>query len=98
MITKKNTNNYSITWFGPPAGSHREHNVGNDPSPGGMAAYPPMAMTAVCIMLEAERTAYRKMAGIPRNNRAMATKMGLTKSPPKAPPDQRQAGAVPQEP
>ena len=40
------------------------------PGPGGMTAYPPMAMAAVCIMLEAERTTYRKMVGIPRNNHA----------------------------
>ena len=54
------------------------------PGLGGMTAYPPMAMAAVCIMLEAERTTYRKMAGIPRNNHAMATKMGLTKIPSKS--------------
>ena len=51
------------------------------PGLGGMTAYPPMAMAAVCIMLEAEHTTHRKMAGIPRNNHAMATKMGLTKIP-----------------
>ena len=45
------------------------------PGLGGMTAYPPMAMGIVCIMLEAERTAYRKMVGIPRNNHAMAAKM-----------------------
>ena len=48
-----------------------------------MTAYPPIAMTAVCIMLEAERTTYRKMVGMLRNNHAMATKMGLTKIPSK---------------
>ena len=40
-----------------------------------MTAYPPMALAAVCIMLETERTTCRKMAGIPRNNCTMATKM-----------------------
>ena len=30
---------------------------------GGMAAYPPMVMAAVCVMIEAERTTYRKMVG-----------------------------------
>ena len=54
------------------------------PGLGGMAAYPPMAMAAVCIMLEAERTTYRKMVGMLRNNHAMATKMGLTKIPSKS--------------
>ena len=53
------------------------------PGLGGMAACPPMAMAAVCIMLEAERTTYRKMVGIPRNNRSMATKTGLKKIPSK---------------
>ena len=38
------------------------------PGLGGMAAYPPMAMAAVCVMLEAERTTYRKMVGMLRNN------------------------------
>ena len=54
------------------------------PGLGGMAAYPPMVMAAVCIMLEAERTTYRKMAGIPRNNHAMAAKTGLKKIPSKS--------------
>ena len=54
------------------------------PGLGGMTAYPPMAMAAVCIMLEAERTTYRKMVGMLRNNHAMATKMGLTKIPSKS--------------
>ncbi len=54
------------------------------PGLGGMTAYPPMAMAAVCIMLEAERTTYREMVGMLRNNHAMATKMGLTKIPSKS--------------
>ena len=45
------------------------------PARGGMAAYRPGATGMVCIMLEAGRTAYRKMAGIPRNNHAMAARM-----------------------
>ena len=53
------------------------------PGLGGMTAYPSLAMAAVCIMLEAERTTYRKMAGIPRNDHAMAARMGLTKIPSK---------------
>ena len=51
------------------------------PGLGGMAAYPPMAMATICIMLEAGRTTYRKMVGMLRNNHAMATKMGLKKIP-----------------
>ena len=49
-----------------------------------MTAYPPGAMAAVCIMLEAQRTTYRKMVGILRNNSAMAAKMGLEKIPSKS--------------
>ena len=51
------------------------------PGRGGMTAYPPIAMAAVCVMLEAERMTYRKMVGMLRNNHAMATKMGLKKIP-----------------
>ena len=40
-----------------------------------MTVYPPNAMGIVCIMLEAERTTYRKTVGIPKNNHAMAGKM-----------------------
>ena len=54
------------------------------PGLGGMTAYPPGAMAAVCIMLEAQRTTYRKMVGILRNNSAMAAKMGLEKIPSKS--------------
>ena len=39
------------------------------PGLGGMTAYPPRAMTAVCIVMEAGRKAYRKMVGHLRNNR-----------------------------
>ena len=46
------------------------------PGLGDMTAYPPMSMGIVCIMLEAGRTTYRKMMGIPRNNHAMAAGWG----------------------
>ena len=49
-----------------------------------MAAYLPGAMTAVCIMLEAGRTTYRKMVDMLRNNHTMAARMGLKKSLPRA--------------
>ena len=45
------------------------------PGLGGMAAYQPTVMAAVCIMLEAERTTCRKMVGMLRNNYAMLAKM-----------------------
>ena len=45
------------------------------PGLGGMTAYPLMAMAAVCIMLEAERTICRKIVSILRNNHAVAAKM-----------------------
>ena len=53
------------------------------PGLGCMTAYPPNAMGIVCIMLEAERTTYRKMVGMLGNNHAMATRMGLKKIPSK---------------
>ncbi len=54
------------------------------PGLGGMTAYPPSAMAAVCIMLEAQRTTYRKMVGILRCNGAMAAKMSLDRIPSKS--------------
>ncbi len=54
------------------------------PGLGGMTAYPPSAMAAVCIMLEAQRTTYRKMVGILRSNGTMAGKMGLDRFPSKS--------------
>ncbi len=54
------------------------------PGLGGMTAYPPGAMAAVCIMFEAQRTTYRKMVGILRNNGTMAAKMGLDRIPSKS--------------
>ncbi len=54
------------------------------PGLGGMTAYPPGAMASVCIMLEAQRTTYRKMVGILRSNSAMASKIGLDRIPSKS--------------
>ena len=54
------------------------------PGLGGMTAYPPGAMAAVCIMLEAQRTTYRKMVGILRSNGVMAARMGLDRIPSKS--------------
>ena len=54
------------------------------PGPGGMAAYPPKAMTAVCILMEAEARTYRKMVGHLRTNRSLAMKIGLPKIPSKS--------------
>ena len=51
------------------------------PGLGGIMVYLPSAMASVCIMLEAEHTTYHKMVGMLRNNHAMATKIGLTKTP-----------------
>ena len=47
------------------------------PGLGGMTAYPPKAMAAVCILMEAEHKTYRKMAGYLRNNRDTVVKIGL---------------------
>ena len=75
-------------------GAYPEHNTGNSPRDwrpdvarpdlGGTAAYPPGAMTAVCIMLEVGRTTYRKMVDMLRNNHTMAARMGLKKIPSKS--------------
>ena len=46
-----------------------------------MTAYPPRAMAAVCIVMEAERKTYRKMVGHLRNNRDTVAKIGLRKIP-----------------
>ena len=54
------------------------------PSLGGMTAYPPRAMAAVCIVMEAERKTYRKMVGHLRNNRDTVAKIGLRKIPSKS--------------
>ena len=54
------------------------------PGLGGMAAYPPRAMAAVCIVMEAERKTYRKMVGHLRNNRDTVVKIGLRKIPSKS--------------
>ena len=49
------------------------------PGLGGMTAYPPRAMTTVCIVMEAESKTYRKMVGHLRNNRDTVVKIGLHK-------------------
>ena len=51
------------------------------PGLGGMAAYPPMAMAAVCIMLEAERTTYRKMVGDAQEQPCHGDQDGADKNP-----------------
>ena len=54
------------------------------PGLGGMTAYPPKAMTVVCILMEAEARTYRKMVGHLRMNRSLAMKIGLPKIPSKS--------------
>ena len=51
---------------------------------GGMTAYLPKAMAAVCILMEAEHKTYRKMVGYLRNNRDTVVKIGLRKIPSKS--------------
>ena len=53
------------------------------PGLGGMTAYPPKAMTVVCILMEAEARTYRKMVGHLRMNRSLAMKIGLPRIPSK---------------
>ena len=54
------------------------------PGLGGITAYPPKAMTVVCIFMEAEARTYRKMVGHLRMNRGLAMKIGLPKIPSKS--------------
>ena len=54
------------------------------PSLGGMTAYPPRAMAAVCIVMETERKTYRKMVGYLQSNRDTVAKIGLRKIPSKS--------------
>ena len=54
------------------------------PGLGGMTAYPPGAMAAACIVMEAERKTYRKMVSHLRNNRDTVVKIGLYKIPSKS--------------
>ena len=49
-----------------------------------MTAYPPKAMTVVCILMEAEARTYRKMVGHLRMNRSLAMKIGLPRIPSKS--------------
>ena len=41
-------------------------------------------MGIVCTVLEAERSTYRKMVGVPRNNHSMTARMRLKKIPSKS--------------
>ena len=45
------------------------------PGLGGMIAYPPKAMAAVCITMDVERKTYRKMVGHLQNNRGTVVKI-----------------------
>ena len=49
---------------------------------GGMTAYPPMAMAAVCIMLEAGRTTYHKMVGHSQEQPRHGDQDGAEENPP----------------
>ena len=49
-----------------------------------MTAYPPKAMAAVCILMEAEARTYRKMVGHLGMNRNLAMKTGLPRMPSKS--------------
>ena len=51
---------------------------------GGMAAYSPRAMAAVCIVMEAERKTYRGMVGHLRSSQNVVRKMGLPRIPSKS--------------
>ena len=49
---------------------------------GGLAAYPPRTMAIICILLEAERTTYRKMAAKLVANHELAKKLNLANRTP----------------
>ena len=49
---------------------------------GGLAAYPPKTMAIICILLEAERTTYRKMAAKLIANHELAKKLNLLNGTP----------------
>ena len=51
------------------------------PGLGGMTAYPPKAMAVVCILMEAEARAYRKMVGQLRINPNLVRRLGLSWMP-----------------
>ena len=54
------------------------------PGLGGMTAYPPKAMAAVCIMMEAEMKTYRKMVGYLRMHPDLVSRIGLSRIPSKS--------------
>ena len=54
------------------------------PGLGGMTAYPPKAMAAVCILMEAEMKTYRKMVGYLRMHPDMVRRIGLPRVPSKS--------------
>lgn len=54
------------------------------PGLGGMTAYPPRAMAAVCILMEAEMKTYRKMVGYLRMHPDVVRRIGLPRVPSKS--------------
>ncbi len=54
------------------------------PGLGGMTAYPPKAMAAVCILMEAETKTYRKMVGYLRMHPDLVSRIGLPRIPSKS--------------
>ena len=54
------------------------------PGLGGMTAYPPRAMAAVCILMEAEMKTYRKMVGYLRMHPDVVRRIGLPGVPSKS--------------
>ena len=54
------------------------------PGLGGMTAYPPRAMAAVCILMEAEMKTYRKMVGYLRMHSDIVCRIGLSRIPSKS--------------
>ena len=83
MVVKKRDQRQRFGSATPPEG-FKEDPYEVKPGLGGMKAYRPNAMAVVCIMLEVERTTYRKMVGILRNNTVMTSKIGLESVPSKS--------------
>ena len=54
------------------------------PGLGGMTAYPPKVMAAVCILMEAEMKTYRKMVGYLRMHPDVVRRIGLPRVPSKS--------------
>ena len=54
------------------------------PGLGGMTAYPPRAMAAVCVLMEAEMKTYRKMVGYLRMHPDGVRRIGLSRVPSKS--------------